>query len=96
MYINITAQKLGTNYSQSSADFVDYLEKENGGLTKEDMEHFFNQYGNEISAKEVIKEIDGNTAKLKKKEPKFALDYHLLLKRNKLQKQAMVGSEKYR
>jgi hypothetical protein len=35
------------------------------------MEHFFNQYGNEISAEEVVKEIDGNTAKLKKKEPKF-------------------------
>ena len=39
MYINITAQKLGTNYSQSSADFVDYLEKENEGLEKEEMEH---------------------------------------------------------
>lgn len=71
MYINITAQKLGTNYSQSSVDFVDYLEKENDGLTKEEMEHFFNQYGDEISAEEVVKEIDGNTAKLKKKEPKF-------------------------
>ena len=35
------------------------------------MEHFFNQYGDEISAEEVVKEIDGNTAKLKKKEPKF-------------------------
>jgi len=35
------------------------------------MEHFFNQYGDEICAKEVIKEIDGNTAKLKKTEPKF-------------------------
>ncbi|MBP2833117.1 mobilization protein [Aquimarina sp. U1-2] len=71
MYINITAQKLGKNYSQSSADFVEYLEKENEGLEKEEMEHFFNQYGDEISAKEVVKEIDGNTAKLKKKEPKF-------------------------
>ena len=48
MYINITAQKLGTNYSQSSADFVDYLEKENEGLMKEDMEHFFNQYGDDF------------------------------------------------
>ena len=62
---------LGTNYSQSSADFVDYLEKENEGLAKEEMEHFFNQCGDEISAEEVVKEIDGNTAKLKKKEPKF-------------------------
>ncbi|MBQ0769199.1 MAG: mobilization protein [Bizionia sp.] len=71
MYITITAQKLGGNYSQSSADFVDYLEKENEGLEQRDMEHFFNQYGNEISAEEVVKEIDGNTTKLKKKEPKF-------------------------
>ena len=31
-----------------------------------------------------------------KKEPKFALDYYLLLKRNKLQKLTMVGSKKYR
>ncbi|MCM4156391.1 MobB family relaxase [Gramella sp. AN32] len=71
MYITITPQKLGANYSQSSGDFVGYLEKENQGLEQQDMEHFFNQYGDEISAEEVVKEIDGNTAKLKKKEPKF-------------------------
>ena len=71
MYITITPQKLGNNYSQSSADFVGYLEKENQGLEQKDMEHFFNQFGDEISAEEVVKEIDGNTAKLKKKEPKF-------------------------
>ncbi|WP_047418607.1 MobB family relaxase [Cellulophaga sp. Hel_I_12] len=71
MYITITPQKLGANYSQSSGDFVGYLEKENKGLEQQDMEHFFNQYGDEISAEEVVKEIDGNTAKLKKKEPKF-------------------------
>ncbi|MFL1010990.1 MobB family relaxase [Flavisericum labens] len=71
MYITITAQKLGGDYSQSSADFVDYLEKENQSLEQEDMEHFFNQYGDEIEAKDVVKEIDGNTAKLKNKEPKF-------------------------
>jgi len=71
MYITITAQKLGGDYSQSSADFVEYLEKENQGLVQKDVEYFFNQYGDEIGAKEVVKEIDGNTAKLKKKEPKF-------------------------
>ena len=71
MYITITAQKMGGNYSQSSADFVGYLEKENEGLEQRDMEHFFNQFGDEISAEEVVKEIDGNTAKLKKTEPKF-------------------------
>ena len=46
MYITITAQKLGGNYSQSSADFAEYLEKENQGLGQEDVEHFFNQYDN--------------------------------------------------
>ncbi|WP_116769723.1 MobB family relaxase [Maribacter litoralis] len=71
MYITITPQKLGGTYSQGSADFVGYLEKENEGLEQRDMEHFFNQFGDEISAEEVVKEIDGNTAKLKKKEPKF-------------------------
>ncbi|WP_282030791.1 MobB family relaxase [Winogradskyella eximia] len=71
MYITITAQKLGGDYSQSAADFAEYLEKENQGLEQEDVEQFFNQYGDEIDAKEVVKEIDGNTTKLKKKEPKF-------------------------
>ncbi|CAH8283417.1 hypothetical protein EV196_102378 [Mariniflexile fucanivorans] len=71
MYISITAQKLGGDYSQSSTDFVEYLEKENQSLEQESQEHFFNQYGDEIEAKDVVKEIDDNTAKLKKKEPKF-------------------------
>lgn len=71
MYIIITPQKLGETYAQSSTGFVDYLEKENQGQEQEKMEHFFNQYSDEISAEEVVKEIDGNTAKLKKKEPKF-------------------------
>lgn len=71
MYITITAQKLGDSYSQSVADFVDYLEKENQGLEQEDLERFFNQYEDPIPTKEVISEIDGNTAKLKKVEPKF-------------------------
>ena len=71
MYITITPQKLGDNYSQSVADFVSYLEKENEGKSQEGMEHFFNQYGEEISSKEVIHDIDKNTSKLKKIEPKF-------------------------
>jgi len=71
MYITITPQKMGGNFSKSSADFVGYLEKENQGLEHQDMEHFFNQYGDEISAQEVVKEIDGNTAKLEKHEPRF-------------------------
>lgn len=71
MYITITAQKLGANFSQSAADFVAYLEKENEGKDIDEMEYFFNQYGEEISSEEVISEIDNNTAKLKKIEPKF-------------------------
>ena len=71
MYITVTAQKLGGTYSQSSAGFVEYLEKENQGLEQEQIEHFFSQYGDTINASEVVKEIDGNTSKLKKKEPKF-------------------------
>ncbi|MDT0651989.1 DUF5712 family protein, partial [Autumnicola edwardsiae] len=31
MYITMTPQKLGGNYSKSSAGFVSYLEKENEG-----------------------------------------------------------------
>lgn len=71
MYVTITAQKIGKNFTQSSADFVNYLEKENEGKSIEEQEHFFNQYGDEISAEEVIREIDGNKAKLKRDEPKF-------------------------
>lgn len=71
MYITITPQKLGANYSQSSADFVGYLEKENQGLEQQDGEHFFNQYGDGFLAEEVVQDIDSNGAKLKKTEPKF-------------------------
>ena len=71
MYITITPQKMGGNYSKSSADFVDYLEKENQGLEQEDLEHFFNQYDDDISAEEVIGKIDHNSAKLEKTEPRF-------------------------
>lgn len=71
MYISITPQKLGDNYTTSVADFVAYLEKENEGKTLEEVEHFFNQYGDAISSKDVIQDIDSNTAKLKKTEPRF-------------------------
>ena len=91
MYIIITPQKLGVNYSQSSADFVGYLEKENQGLEQQDMEHFFNQYGDEISAEEVVKEIDGNTAKLKKKEPKF---YSITVSPSKYELRKLQNSSK--
>ncbi len=71
MYTTISKQKMGDNYSSSVADFVEYLEKENEGKEIEEVEHFFNQYGDEIDSKEVVQNIDGNTAKLKKTEPKY-------------------------
>ncbi|MFS4448996.1 MobB family relaxase [Maribacter sp. 2307UL18-2] len=71
MYIAITAQKLGQSYSNSAADYVAYLEKENEGLEPENQEYFFNQTEDRIAPCRVISEIDANTAKLKKTEPKF-------------------------
>lgn len=71
MYITISPQKLGSAFSQSAGDFVSYLEKENQGKSLLEKEYFFNQYDENIRPYEVIKEIDGNTAKLKLKEPKY-------------------------
>lgn len=71
MYISITRQHMDSTFSQSASDFVDYLEKENDGKHPELQEHFFDQYNDRISPEQVVKEIDGNTAKLKKREPKF-------------------------
>ncbi|SFN53842.1 MobB family relaxase [Salegentibacter flavus] len=71
MYITISPQKLGGAFSQSAGDFVTYLEKENQGKSPSEKEYFFNQYEDKIRPYEVIKEIDGNTAKLKLKEPKY-------------------------
>ena len=54
MYITITPQKMGGNFSKSSADFVGYLEKENQGLEQHEIEHFFNQYGTVGFAKSTV------------------------------------------
>ena len=74
MHINITPQKIGENfetYNSSVTDYVNYLEKENEGKHPELQEHFFDQNNNQISPETVISEIDGNTKKLKKRDPKF-------------------------
>ena len=71
MYISTTPQNLDKTFSQSSSDFVDYLEKENSGKEPDLQEHFFDQNNDRVSPEHVVKEIDGNTAKLKKTEPKF-------------------------
>lgn len=74
MYITITAQKIGKGfetYNSSVQDYVAYLEKENQEKEPESYEHFFDQKEDRIAPEIVIAEIDGNTAKLKKREPKF-------------------------
>ncbi|WP_431126183.1 MobB family relaxase [Flagellimonas flava] len=71
MYITITRQHPDSTYNPSASDFVDYLEKENEGKHPELAGHFFDQYNDRVDAKTVVKEIDANTAKLKKREPKF-------------------------
>ncbi|WP_299529731.1 MobB family relaxase [Ulvibacterium sp.] len=71
MYIAITRQKTGNTYANSVADYVAYLEKENREMASVMQEHFFDQNTDRVLAETVIKEIDGNTAKLKKKDPKF-------------------------
>jgi hypothetical protein len=71
MYITISKQLQGENFSGSSRDFVKYLEKENEEKDLEQQEHFFDQQHDRVSVEEVISEIDNNTAKLNKKDPKF-------------------------
>ncbi|MBU2905907.1 mobilization protein [Arenibacter algicola] len=71
MYITITKQRMDGNFGQSVADFVAYLEKENEQRSIDDQEHFFNQFDSMVPTDEVVREIDGNTAKLKRNEPKF-------------------------
>lgn len=71
MYITITRQHPDSTYSQSAADFVSYLEKENEDKHPDLQEPFFDQHHNAIDSKTVVQEIDGNAAKLKKREPKF-------------------------
>ncbi len=71
MYISITKQHMGDTFNSSVADFVAYLEKENEGRGPDESEPFFDQYNDRVDADTVIKEIDGNTAKLKKRDPKF-------------------------
>lgn len=71
MYIAITAQHLDINYRGSVRDFVNYLEKENVDKEVELQEHFFDQDHDRIDPETVIREIDANTSKLKKTDPKF-------------------------
>lgn len=71
MYISITPQKISEGYSKSSADFVNYLEKENEERSPEYAEQFFDQYQDKIDHKHVVREIDANTKKLRSRDPRF-------------------------
>lgn len=71
MYIAITQQNMNINYKGSVSDFVNYLEKENEDTDIELQEHFFDQDNDIVSPEKVITEIDGNTSRLAKKDPKF-------------------------
>ncbi|SFT07816.1 hypothetical protein SAMN04487906_2815 [Zhouia amylolytica] len=71
MYIAITAQYQGGNFKGSVRSLANYLEKENEGKTPEEQEQFFNQYEDEVQIEQVIQDIDRNTAKLGKNDPKF-------------------------
>ena len=56
MYISITKQNLDKTFSQSSSDFVDYLEKENEGKGLDQQEQFFDQNHDRISPEQVVKQ----------------------------------------
>lgn len=90
MYLTITPQKLSQNYSKSSSDFVDYLDKENQSVNSASPEFFFNQDMEMVPAEDVIQAIDGNCAKLKRSEPRY---YSITI--NPSQRElAHIGNEK--
>jgi len=82
MYVAISSQYGGGGFKGSVRNFANYLEKENGGKTPEEQEHFFNQYENNVDVEQVIQEIDGNTAKLGKDAPSFIPWWSVLPKGN--------------
>lgn len=86
MYIAITKQHQGENFKGSVRDFVNYLLKENEGKTPEEQDHFFDQYNDRISVESVISDIDNNTSKLSKKDPKF---YSVVVSPSKRELQAI-------
>ncbi len=71
MYIAISPQKMGSTYTSSVGAYVEYLEKEDLGKLPDLKENFFDQYNDKVDPEKVISEIDGNTAKLKTRDPKF-------------------------
>ena len=74
MFINITDSETGNNKG-SSAQLVNYLEKENRNALKEDSssELWFNEASRNIYPQEVRVKIDNNIAKLGRNDAKFFL-----------------------
>lgn len=62
---------MGSTFTSSVGAYVDYLEKEDLGKHPDLKENFFDQYNDKIAPEKVISEIDANTAKLRKRDPKF-------------------------
>lgn len=71
MYIAISPQKMGSTYTSSVGAYVEYLEKEDLGKLPDLRENFFDQYNDKVAPEKVVSEIDNNTAKLRKRDPKF-------------------------
>ena len=62
---------MGGTYTSSVGAYVEYLEKEDLGKLPDLRENFFDQYKDNVAPEKVISEIDGNIAKLRKRDPKF-------------------------
>ena len=86
MYLTISAQKMGSTYNSSVGNYVEYLEKENQERLPGQREEFFDQENDRVSPQTVIDEIDGNTAKLRQKDPKF---FSIVVSPNKRELQAI-------
>ena len=72
MYIAITRQHLGEQLPGQCPGFCRAIWKRRTKVrSPEEQELFFNQTENNIGADRVIAEIDANTAKLSKQDPKF-------------------------
>jgi hypothetical protein len=71
MYISISKQHQGGHFKGSVRDFAHYLDKENQNREPKERKHFFDQNQDQVLMETVIAEIDGNTSKLGKRDPKF-------------------------
>lgn len=92
MYIAISPQKMGSTYTSSVGAYVEYLEKEDMGKHSDLQEKFFDQYNDTVPSEKVVAEIDGNTAKLRKRDPKF---YSMVVSPSQRELKAMNNDPAY-